>query len=92
MRQKRIVPHPLTGVQIQKARDQRRILRFAEVSEARSKGLPVSFFKDFMVIGCDLVPHVVVTDLITNREIVCRSIGAAMGYMQGKVFDRGHVA
>jgi len=92
MQEKRFIPNRLAGVVIQKTRDAKRKKWMHEFEDAKAKGFPASFFKDFLVIGFDVVPHVVVIDLLNEREKVCCSIGAAMGYMQGKVFDREHLA
>lgn len=91
MRENQVQHHRLAGVVIQRARDARRSLWAAEFQDAKEKGLAASFFKDYFIIGIDGLPHVVITNILNGREKVCPSIGAAMGFIQGKLFVAGQL-
>ncbi len=91
MKENKIVLPRLAGVVIQRTRDAKRARYASEFKDAKAKGLTASFFKDFLIVGMDGIPHVAVTDILRGREIVCPSIGAAMGFIQAKLFHQGYL-
>lgn len=86
MQQKKIVPHYLAGVWIQKTRDAKRVKWLAEFQDAQARGYRTSFFKDFLILRIPGLPHLIVTDILNGHEKICPSIGAAMGHIQEKTF------